>query len=308
MVKMAATPRLFDEPPAEKSAGRSLSLLATFADVVFDRPAEHVYTYAVPDELVSILRPGMRIEAPFGRGDKADVGYCVNVHGVAPPRRATRSTRMMIAVTMARSTHRSGNASLGRPRLIGASGGGVLLMLVLKRAFDRGELELMTVTIYHESWKTLLTNLVNCYAEETGMVMNPAGNLTVRRKDLLKGLEPDDCFYVQNAAVVTPPRDLDFTVDPPPDLAIEVEKSRTVIKRLPIYAALGIPEVWRFNGKVIVVLIRQANGKYETESKSRAFPDLDLTAVTRHVLMLGDADQMTILRRFRAWVRKKYVR
>jgi Uma2 family endonuclease len=178
----------------------------------------------------------------------------------------------------------------------------------VRLTYDRGELELMTVTYSHESWKTLLTNLVNCFAEETGMVMNPAGNLTVRRKGLLRGLEPDDCFYVQNAAVVMPPRELDFTVDPPPDLAIEVEKSRTVIKRLPIYAALGIPEVWRFNGKMVVVLLRQPTGRYETTLTSRAFPNLDLAAVARHVQMLGETDQMTILRRFRAWVRKKYVR
>jgi Uma2 family endonuclease len=176
----------------------------------------------------------------------------------------------------------------------------------IRLTFDRGELELMTVTFPHESWKSVLSDLIKCYVEETGGVMCCAGNLTVRRKDLLKGLEPDDCYYIRNAARVIPPRDLDFAVDPPPDLAIEVEKSRTVLKRLPVYAALGVPEVWRFNGSVLTILHRGTDGKYSTDSKSRTFPKLDLVELVRFARMLDSVDQTTIVRRFRAWVRKKY--
>jgi len=91
MATMTAEPRLFDEP-AEMPEH-----VGTYADVVFDRPLDTPYTYAVPDELAATLRPGMRVEVPFGRGDKRDVGYVVIVHRTAPPREVKAVARVLDA-------------------------------------------------------------------------------------------------------------------------------------------------------------------------------------------------------------------
>ncbi|MEO8892528.1 MAG: Uma2 family endonuclease, partial [Coleofasciculaceae cyanobacterium] len=65
------------------------------------------------------------------------------------------------------------------------------------------------------------------------------------------GKEPDSCYYIQNEAQVRGKIELDFTVDPPPDLALEIDITSSSINQLEIYADLGIPEVWRYDGRTI---------------------------------------------------------
>jgi primosomal protein N' (replication factor Y) len=96
MATMTAEPRLFEEP-VEVRGGDAAPPATVFADVVFDRPLDTPYTYAVPDELTPTLRPGMRVEVPFGRGDKHDAGYVVNVHRVPPPRQVKAVARVLDA-------------------------------------------------------------------------------------------------------------------------------------------------------------------------------------------------------------------
>ena len=109
--------------------------------------------------------------------------------------------------------------------------------------YDAGELEIMATSFPHDSWKHMLTLFVSVLAEEMSIKLVVAGSMTVSRKDLNKGFEPDGCFYIRNYQRVMPVRELDFTKDPPPDLAIEIEYSRTILERLPIYAALKVPEI-----------------------------------------------------------------
>lgn len=90
-----AVPRLFDEPPAEEPHRPLAPLTTHFADIVFDRPIDQVYTYGLPDMLVGQLKLGMRVEAPFGRADKSDVGYCVGVHRQAPLRAVKSILRVL---------------------------------------------------------------------------------------------------------------------------------------------------------------------------------------------------------------------
>ncbi|MFL5328228.1 MAG: primosomal protein N' [Gemmataceae bacterium] len=97
MTAMAAVPRLFDEPPPEmpRERARLAPLTTHFADVVFDRPLDQAYTYGVPNELTASLQPGMRVEAPFGRGDKIEAGYCVGLHQHVPPRAVKSIVRII---------------------------------------------------------------------------------------------------------------------------------------------------------------------------------------------------------------------
>lgn len=171
--------------------------------------------------------------------------------------------------------------------------------------FDRGEMEIMVVGGTHERLKKIVALLIETWITDTGGAYLPCGGMTHLRADVEKGLEPDECYYVQNWAKVVGARDIDFTTDPPPDLAVEIEVSRTVLNRLPIYAAFKIPEVWRYNGSRLAVLVLQPDGSYHESPVSRALPALPLNEVPG-VLALADdlaLDFAAITRRLREWIR-----
>ncbi|MCI0702468.1 MAG: Uma2 family endonuclease [Planctomycetia bacterium] len=175
----------------------------------------------------------------------------------------------------------------------------------VKIAFDRGEMEIMVVGSTHERLKKIVALLIEVWLEETSGAYLPSGGMTHKRADLEKGFEPDECYYVQNWGKVAGTREIDFTKDPPPDLTVKIEVSRTVLNRLPIYAAFKIPEVWRYNGERLAVLLLQPDGSYRESSVSRALPTLPITEVPRYLALADDVslDFVTIRRRFGEWVR-----
>lgn len=138
--------------------------------------------------------------------------------------------------------------------------------------------------------------------EELDVDIEPSGSTTFRRRDMVKGLEPDECYYVQNAALIRGKRELDLASDPLPDLAIEIEITRRSVPKQPVYAGLGIPELWRFNGKRLTVLILKI-GKYEETTNSVAFPFLPMGEFQQFVLRLETERRPQVLREFRKWVR-----
>src|SRR3954447_26703253 len=127
--------------------------------------------------------------------------------------------------------------------------------------YDRGRLEIVTVSQLHEKVKTAIARLLEAYADAMEIDMEGLGSTTFKRKDLLRGLEPDECYYVAHAADVAGKNKLDLKVDPPPDLAIEVEVeiSPPDVARVPIYAALGVPEVWRYDEQGLTPMRRLRN-------------------------------------------------
>ena len=169
--------------------------------------------------------------------------------------------------------------------------------------YDRGSIELMSTGTIHELWKKLLAMLVECYAIETATRLLACGNMTIARRDLDRGFEPDECYYVQSADRVLPLRPLDFATDPPPDLAIEIESSRTAIDKLGVYAAFGVPEVWRYNGEALTVLLLQKDRAYQPAPASLAFPNLPLAEFVARLKLAGTTDQGTLVRQFRDRVR-----
>jgi len=175
----------------------------------------------------------------------------------------------------------------------------------VKIAFDRGEMEIMLVGATHERLKKIVALLIETWITETGGAYLPSGGMTHLRADMEKGFEPDECYYIQNWAKVAGTRGIDFTKDPPPDLAVEIEVSRTVLNRLPIYSAFNISEVWRYNGSRLAVLLLQPDGTYRESSVSRAVPALPLNDVPGLLALADDVslDFATITRRLRAWVR-----
>jgi Uma2 family endonuclease len=116
-------------------------------------------------------------------------------------------------------------------------------------AYDKGALEIRTVYKGHESPNWILARLVQITAVETRGDFDAAGSMTLKRKDLGIGVEPDASFYFRHASLVRGRDEIDVTVDPPPELVIEVDITRSSLPKLPIFAAIGIAEVWRYDGE-----------------------------------------------------------
>jgi len=142
-------------------------------------------------------------------------------------------------------------------------------------AYDQGLLEIMAPLPEHESDKEIIGDLLKALLEELDIEFLTLGSTTFKNEAMLKGIEPDQCFYIQHEAVVRGKRRIDLTVDPPPDLALEVDiTSRT---HPDTYAALGVPELWRRVGQTIRIYQLQ-DGQYGEVDSSPAFPDWPLQA------------------------------
>jgi Uma2 family endonuclease len=172
----------------------------------------------------------------------------------------------------------------------------------IRVTYDRGKLEIMAPLINHERWKSRYGRLIEVMCEELDLDVEMAGSTTFRREDLDRGLEPDECYYLQHADAVRGKNELDLTVDPPPDLVIEVDITHKSVPKEPIYAALGAPELWRFDGKKLTVL-RLRKGKYHPAASSGVFPFLPLERFQEFAVRLASERQPKVLREFRAWVR-----
>jgi Uma2 family endonuclease len=116
--------------------------------------------------------------------------------------------------------------------------------------YDQGRLEILVPSLRHEKLKHTLATLVELLAGALNIDIEGAGSTTFRRHDLARGFEPDACFYLDHADAIAPDRPLGLAVDPPPDLVIEVDITRSSLDKFPIYAALGVPEVWRYTERL----------------------------------------------------------
>ena len=119
----------------------------------------------------------------------------------------------------------------------------------LRVSYDEGKLEIMSPLPEHEEYKDSLYTLVRAFTEEHGITLETRGAATWKRRKLQKGTEPDTCFYVRNAERIIGRRKIDLESGPPPDVAVEINTTNESLSKFPIYAALGVPEIWRYNGK-----------------------------------------------------------
>jgi Uma2 family endonuclease len=175
----------------------------------------------------------------------------------------------------------------------------------LRITYDRGELEIMTLSPEHERLKCLLAYLLLVLVEELGWNMASFGSMTMKRRQRRRGLEPDSCYWIQNEPAVRGRDRVDLRKDPPPDLALEVDVTHSSLDRLSIYAALGVPEVWRFDGQALAVHLLGTGKTYAESPQSRAFPFLPMTELVRFLGMRAGVSETELVRQFRAWVRDR---
>ncbi len=147
--------------------------------------------------------------------------------------------------------------------------------------YCNGTLEIMSPLPNHERWKHLISDLVKIILKAQKRAWEPLGSTTFKRERMGCGIEPDDCFYIQNYRAVIGKDRLDLEIDPPPDLAIEADlTSRT---QQTAYATLGVPELWIYgDGKLTINLLR--GGKYEESTISPTFPDLPIPEIVSRVI------------------------
>ncbi len=168
-------------------------------------------------------------------------------------------------------------------------------------AYDNGMLEIMTPLPEHESNKELIGDLIKVLLEELDIEVYPLGSTTFKNQLMSQGIEPDNCFYIQNEAAVRGKKRLDLTIDPPPDLALEIDvTSRT---HPSIYESLGVSELWRFEQNSLQINVLQ-NGKYIESKFSPNFPNLPLREMIPQFLNQCHIEgRNKTMKAFRAWVR-----
>jgi Uma2 family endonuclease len=170
-------------------------------------------------------------------------------------------------------------------------------------AYDRGTLEIMTPLPEHEINKIFISNFIEILLEELDLEFCPLGSTTFKNKLMNLGIEPDNCFYIQNEAAIRGKERLDLTVDPPPDLALEIDvTSRT---HPHIYQALGVPELWLFeNGKLQINVLQ--DDQYVESEFSRNFPQFSLKEVIPQYLNRCKTEgRNKTMKAFRAWVKQQ---
>jgi Uma2 family endonuclease len=171
--------------------------------------------------------------------------------------------------------------------------------------YDRGTLEIMSPLFAHEFGADLLGRFVVVLTEELGLPIQAARSTTFRRRRMRRGLEADHSWWIAHAAQIRGKERIDLRVDPPPDLAIEVDLTRRSIDRMGIYARLRVPEVWRKDASGLTFNVLQADGRYAEQSHSLAFPQFTPSDLTAHLALRKLCDENEVVRQFREFVRQR---
>jgi Uma2 family endonuclease len=172
----------------------------------------------------------------------------------------------------------------------------------VRLTYDRGCLEIMSPLHEHESDADFLGCLVVALTEEMGLPRKAGGSTTLRRRR--RGLEPDRCYWIAHEAAVRGKRRIDLRIDPPPDLAIEVDVTHSSLDRLAVYAALGVPEVWRLDGQTLTFHVLGAGRSYAAASHSLSFPLVTPGDLLNFLALRVGQDETSVVCQFRARVRQ----
>lgn len=169
-------------------------------------------------------------------------------------------------------------------------------------SYDRGRLTIVSPSQEHEINAERLGLLIRLAAAGMGLTCLGIGRTTLKREGLHRGKEADTAFYLANEPKVRG-RVVDLEIDPPPDLAVEVEATHEDPGMLTLYAALGVPEVWRFDGEALRVYALQDDHTYVPASASLGLPLLPLDELPRWLERAEPAGESIMTLEFLDWVR-----
>jgi Uma2 family endonuclease len=177
----------------------------------------------------------------------------------------------------------------------------------VRMTYDRGRLELMSPAPKHERRKKRLAQMIELVLLELNIDHEPGGSSTLRNSLKERGLEADECYWIAHEGAVRERDEIDLRIDPPPDLAVEIENTTNILDRLPVYAALGFPEVWREAGETLTIGLLQPDGTYRWGEASGCFPFLNVAEFARFLVRVPGEGHKAWLRRFLDWVRAELV-
>lgn len=171
----------------------------------------------------------------------------------------------------------------------------------LRLTYDHGDLDIMTLSPEHEGYSRLFTHFIQILTEETDTDFIALGSTTLRDQLVESGVEADDCYYIGDFADVAGKKRLDLSIDPPPDLAVEIDITNRSLGKLPIYALLKVQELWRFDGSQMQ-FYQLKGAHYVEQDQSERFAFLKPEAL-KPFLEQGRRRGINAMRRaFRDWV------
>ena len=162
-------------------------------------------------------------------------------------------------------------------------------------------MQLLSTSTEHEAYAHFINGMVSVLSLRLRIDIRFFGSATIKKSRKRKGLEPDACFYVQTVPQLGNRNELNFAVDPPPDVALEVDIHHGSIPKLPIYAGLGISEVWRYDGRNITILLLQQD-HYVEAAAGRALPMLTPEVLTRFLKQMQDENEFQAMIAFEDWI------
>ena len=168
-----------------------------------------------------------------------------------------------------------------------------------------GMLEIMSPGKLHENFGRLLGRLVEAFTEEMDVEIISVKSMTYKREDLLRGFEGDEAYYIQSCSLVQTKTEIDAMVDPPPDLVIEIDITRSSIEKLAVFGPLGVPEVWRFDGDRLQIHLLES-GKYILSKQSAALPKFPISMALNILQDNGQTNETKLVRKFRQQISKSH--
>jgi Uma2 family endonuclease len=171
----------------------------------------------------------------------------------------------------------------------------------LRISYDEGRLKVVSLSTEHEKYVRFLECLMAAVRLRLRLNIVSFGSATMKKQKAGKGNEPDACFYVQNAPLIGARIRLNFAVDPPPDIAVEVDVHHDSDDKFAIYAGLGVPEIWLFDRKRLTIHLLQ-NGQYVKTDTSRALPMLSSRVLTDFLRRLPIEGEFQALLAFDEWL------
>jgi Uma2 family endonuclease len=172
---------------------------------------------------------------------------------------------------------------------------------VPRMTYDNGVLEMMSPHREHENIGRLVGRMIETYSELRDIEIISVASVTVKRSDLSKAYEADESYYVTHAPELLGKRELDFEVDPPPDLVVEVEITSSAIKKMPLFAAMKVPEVWRHDGESLT-MYRWENEAYVPIDSSLELPGLTARRINQTLANRDSIGETKLIRSFRSTI------
>jgi len=172
-------------------------------------------------------------------------------------------------------------------------------------AYDQGVMEIMSPGILHENAGRLIGRMVEVFTEELNIEAAAVKSTTFRRSDKKRGFEADESFYIANESAIRGKHHIDLSIDPPPDLVIEIDISRTSMNKFAIYGGLEVPEVWIYDGQSLIVYLHAKGPNYDMANQSAALQRFPLTEAVRCLDRRHQLSQTELIRGFRGYVRRQ---